>query len=42
MKIEKVEKLLGNLHDKNGQVVHIRAFKANIKSWISFEKRFIK
>ena len=27
MKIEKVEKLLRNLRDKNGQVLHIRVLK---------------
>ena len=38
MKIEKVEKLVGNLHDKNEYIMHIRHLKKSIKSWISFEK----
>ena len=38
MKIEKVEKLVTNLHDKTECVIHIKKFKASIKSWINFEK----
>ena len=34
MKIEKVEKLFSNLHDKSEYVICIR----NLKQWISFEK----
>ena len=43
-KIEKVEKLLVNLHDKTEYVIHITQFtqftqfKTGIKSWISFLK----
>ena len=40
MKIEKVEKLVGNLHDKRGYFF-FEKFKASIKSWISFEKRIV-
>ena len=36
MTIEKVEQLVGNLHDKTEYVIYI---KTSIKSWISFEKR---
>ena len=38
MKIEKFEKLVANLHDKTEYVIHIKKFKASIKSWISFLK----
>ena len=38
IKIEKVEKLVTNLHDKIEYVIHIKKFITNIKSWISFEK----
>ena len=38
MKIEKAEKLIANLHDKFEDVIYIKNFKTNIKSWISFEK----
>ena len=38
MKIEKAEKLIANLHDKFEDVIYIKIFKTNIKSWISFEK----
>ena len=37
MKIEKVERLLANLHDKTEYVIHIRNL-TSVKSWISFEK----
>ena len=37
MKIEKVEKLVANLHNKTECYTH-KKFKACIKSWISFEK----
>ena len=37
MKIEKVEKLVTNLHDKT-ECCSYKKFKANIKSWISFEE----
>ena len=36
MEIEKVEKLVANLHDKTKYVIHIRNLK-HIKSGISFE-----
>ena len=42
MKIEKVEKLVSNLHDKTEYVIHIRNLKASIKSWIYFLKKFIE
>ena len=38
MKIEKVEKLVANLHDKTEYVIHIKNFKASFKSWINSEK----
>ena len=38
MKFEKVEKLVTNLHDKTEYIIHIRNFKASIKSWINFGK----
>ena len=38
MKIEKVVKLVPNLHDIKEYVMHIRDLKASIKSWISIEK----
>ena len=38
MKIEKVKILVANLHDKTEYVIHIKKFKAGIKSWISFGK----
>ena len=38
-KIEKVEKLEANLHDKTEYAIHIRnKKKQSIKSWISFEE----
>ena len=37
MKIEKVEKLVANLHDKTEYVIHIKKFKRIIKLCISFE-----
>ena len=37
MKIEKVEKLVANLHHKAEYVN--KKFKASLKYWISFEKR---
>ena len=37
MKIGKVEKLIGNLHDKKDYAVHIKFFK-QAQSWISIEK----
>ena len=37
MKIENVEKLVANLHDKTECYTH-KKFKTSIKSWISFEK----
>ena len=40
MKIEKIEKLVANLHDKMQYVLHIEEAlnrqKRGIKSWISF------
>ena len=38
MKIVKVEKLVTNLHDKTEYVIHIKKFKASIKSRSNFEK----
>ena len=38
MKIEKVEKLVANLHDKTEYVIHIKKFKTSIKAWVSFDK----
>ena len=35
--IEKVEKLIANLHDKKEFVIHIKKFKTSFNSWISFE-----
>ena len=35
MRIEKVEKIVANLHDKTEYVIHIRNFNASIKQWIS-------
>ena len=37
MKIEKVEKVVANLHDKTEYYTHEK-FKASIKLWINFEK----
>ena len=37
MKIEKVEKLVTNLHDKTACYSH-KKFKASVKSWINFQK----
>ena len=37
-KIEKIEKLALNLHDKTEYALYIRKLKKNIKSWISFKK----
>ena len=36
MKIETVEKLVVNLHDKTEHVIHIRNLKTGITSWIRF------
>ena len=38
MKIENVEKLVGNLHDKTDNVIHIRNLKQALESCISFKK----
>ena len=38
MKIEKVQKLLANLNDKEEYVIHIRNLKQGIKSRISVYK----
>ena len=38
MKIEKVEKLVANLHDKTEYFRHIKKFKTGIKLWINFKK----
>ena len=35
MKTEKVEKLVGNLHDKKKICYSFRKFKTSIKSWIN-------
>ena len=37
MKIEKVEKLVPNLHDKNGSYSHWK-FKISIKHWLVLER----
>ena len=37
MKIEKVKKLVTNLHDQTEYVLCLKKFNASIKSWISFE-----
>ena len=37
MKIERVQKLVANLHDKAECVIHIKKFKTGTKSWIHFE-----
>ena len=41
MKIEKVEKLVANLHNKTECCSH-KKFKAGIESWVSFKKKFIE
>ena len=38
IKLEKVERFGANLHNKVEYVMHIKKFKANITSWINFEK----
>ena len=38
MKIQKVGKLVGNLHDKKRICRSLKKFKASIKSWISLKK----
>ena len=38
MKIEKVEKLITNLHDKTEYAIHIRNLKQALNHWINFEK----
>ena len=38
MKIEKIEKLVANSHDKEEYVIYIRNLKQAIKSRISFGK----
>ena len=38
IKLEKVERFGVNLHNKVEYVMHIKKFKANITSWINFEK----
>ena len=35
MKLEKVEKVVANLHDKTEYVIHVRNLK---QAWINFEK----
>ena len=37
MKIEKVEKLLANLHDKSEYVIHIRNLKQVVKNGSEFK-----
>ena len=39
--IQKVKKLVANLHDKRGYIFSHKEFKTSIKSRISFEKKFI-
>ena len=38
MEIEKVEKLVANLHDQVEYVIHIKNLKTIIETWIIFEK----
>ena len=38
MKIEKVEKLVANLHDKNEYVIHIRNLKQALNNVLLFKK----
>ena len=38
MKIEKVEKLVANLHDKNEYVIHIRNLKQALNNVLVFKK----
>ena len=38
LKIEKVEKLIGNLHDKTEYVIHIRNFKKALNRLIKFNQ----
>ena len=38
MKLEKVEKLVANLHDSTEYIIHIRNLKQALKPWINFEK----
>ena len=38
MKIEKVEKLVGNLHDKTEYVLHIRNLKQTLNHGLVFKK----
>ena len=38
MKIEKVEKLVGNLYDNSGYVIHIRNFKQALNHGLVFKK----
>ena len=44
MKIEKVEKLVANLHDKTEYVIHIRNLKKAVNHWLVLNKvhRIIK
>ena len=37
-KLEKVEKLVCRIEDKEKYVIHIRAFKTSIQSWISIKR----
>ena len=39
MKIEKVEKLVANLHDKERICYKHNKFKTSIESWVNIEKR---
>ena len=38
MKIERVEKLVANLHDKTEYVIHIRNLKQKLKHGLVFKK----
>ena len=38
MKIEKVEKLVASLHDKTGDVIHIRSFKQALNHGLVLKK----
>ena len=38
MKIEKVEKLVGNLHDKTEYIIHIRNLKQALNHGLFFKK----
>ena len=39
MQVEKVQKIVANLHNKKEYVIHIKKLKGSIKSWISLEEK---